>query len=126
MKIAIIHHSLNIPGGAERLCLSAIEAFRKAKHQVPLVPVEKTDWSIIERSFGRVTQPDNESYLTELRFSKNLSNPLAVGAYFTAHVYQLLSTKSRTKYDLLINTFGDVINSVADITYVHFPLRATV
>jgi len=126
MKIAIIHHSLNIPGGAERLCLSAIEALRKARHEVTLITVEKTDWSIVERSFGKVTQPDNESYLTRLRFSKNLPNALAACAYFTAHVYQLLSNKSRKKYDLLINTFGDVINSVADITYVHFPLRAAV
>ena len=46
MRIAVAHHSLNIPGGAERLCLAAIEALRKKGHNVTLITVEKANWPI--------------------------------------------------------------------------------
>jgi len=124
MKIAVTHHSLNIPGGAERLCLAVIEALKREGHNVTLITIEKTEWNLVKQNFGNVTLPDNESYLTMFRFSKNLSNMPIASLYFTAYILQLLQNKSRKKYKLLINTFGDVINSVADITYIHFPLKA--
>ena len=43
--IAVTHHSLNIPGGAKRLCLSVIEAIRNEGHEVSLFTAKKTDWS---------------------------------------------------------------------------------
>lgn len=126
MKIAIAHHSLNIPGGAERLCLAVIEALLTRNHNVTLVTVEKTDWALVKKNFGNITAPANEAYLTKNRISKNLTKIPISMAYFTAFVMQLLASKSKPKYDLVMNTFGDVINSVADVTYVHFPLRAAV
>lgn len=126
LKVAVVHHSLNIPGGAERLCLATIEALRRNKHEVTLITVEKTDWNLVQRNFGKVTTPNNEGYLTGFRFSKFLSSIPIASLYFTANVIQLLLNKSRRRYDLLINTFGDAVNSVADITYVHFPLRAAI
>jgi hypothetical protein len=74
MEIAIAHHSLNIPGGAERLCLAVIEALRKRGHNVALITVEKTDWRIVQKNFGNVTMPNRESYLTSNRVSANLSS----------------------------------------------------
>ena len=124
MNIAIAHHSLNIPGGAERLCLSAIEALKREGHNVDLITIEKTAWNILERNFGHITFPDDEQYLVKFRFSKTLPNISAASVYFTAYTFLLLLNKPRKKYNLLINTFGDIINSVADITYIHFPLRA--
>lgn len=126
MKIAVIHHSLNIPGGAERLCLAFIEALRRKRHEVTLITVEKTDWNLVQRNFGNVVTPNNEDFLAECRFSKFLSSIPFASFYFTAYVLKLLLSRSRRRYDLLINTFGDAVNSVADITYVHFPLRAAV
>jgi alpha-1,2-mannosyltransferase len=126
LKTAVIHHSLNIPGGAERLCLAVIEALRRKRHEVTLITVEKTDWNLVQRNFGNVIRPNNEDYLSEFRFSKSLSNIAIASLFFTACVLQLLLNKSRRRYDLLINTFGDAVNSVADITYIHFPLRAAV
>ncbi len=125
MRIAVAHHSLNIPGGAERLCLSVIEALKGRGHNVCLVSVEKTDWSIVRRNFGTVTLPDGEAYLTEIGISKHLSSIPVASAYFLAFVGQVLAKRSQ-RYDVTINTFGDIINSVADITYVHFPLRAAI
>jgi len=124
MEIAVAHHSLNILGGAEKLCLTVIEALRKRGHDVSLMTVEKTNWKIIQKRFGTVVMPDKEEYITKSRVSKNLSSIPIASAYFLIYIMQLLVSKSKRKHDLIINTFGDVINSIADITYVHFPLRA--
>jgi glycosyltransferase involved in cell wall biosynthesis len=126
MKIALAHHSLNIPGGAERLCLTVIEALQQKGHTVSLVTVEKTDWRIVEKNFGRISLPAYEVYLTENRFSRDLASIRVSSTYFLAYILQLLVMKIRGKYNLTINTFGDVVDSIADITYVHFPLRAAV
>ena len=78
MKIAVAHHSLNILGGAERLCLATIEALRKKGHDVTLVTVEKTDWSIVQKNFRNMAMPNNEVYVMKNRLSKNLSKtPIA-------------------------------------------------
>jgi glycosyltransferase involved in cell wall biosynthesis len=124
MKIAVTHHSLNIPGGAERLCLSVIEALRKRGHEVSLITVEKTDWGLVQRNFGTLILPNNESYVTTSRLSSRLGSISISSTYFSIYLLQLLAHRSQKEYDLMINTFGDAINSVADVTYVHFPLRA--
>ena len=113
LKIAVMHHSLNIPGGAERLCLAVVEALRRKGHEVTLITVEKTDWSLVQRNFGNVIMPNNEDYLTGFQLSKFLSNMPFVSLYFIACILQLLLSKSKRKYDLLINTFGDAFNSMA-------------
>ncbi len=123
MKVGVIHHSLNIPGGAEKLCLTTIEALKIRGHKVTLVTTEKTDWNLLAHNFGRVTKPDVESYLTARRLSRKLSSLSIAFPYFVAQVFQLLLSKSRKRHNVTINTFGDVVNSVADITYIHFPLR---
>lgn len=124
MRIATVHHSLNFAGGAEKLCLSVIEALQNEGHFVSLVTVEKTDWALIHRNFGNVIHPNRELYLTTSRFSKYLSNIPMTGAYFSLYLLELLNSNSRRKHDLTINTFGDVINSLSDLTYIHFPLQA--
>jgi alpha-1,2-mannosyltransferase len=124
MKIAVMHHSLNIPGGAERLCLSVMEALRNTGHKVSLVTVEKTNWKVVEDSFGSIIPPNEENYVIASRISRKLSSIPISCAYFSIFVLQLLATRQKQKHDLIINTFGDVVDSIADITYVHFPLRA--
>ena len=124
MKVVVAHHSLNIPGGAERLCLSVIEALRKKGHEVCLMTVEKTDWALVQRNFGTIVLPTKESFAIKSHLSKGLGNISISSTYFSIHMLQLLANRSQKKYDLMINTFGDAINSIADITYIHFPLRA--
>jgi len=124
MKIAVIHHSLNPAGGAERLCLAAIEALKMHGHQVSLVTVERTNWAFLQNKFGQTTMPDKEIYVTSQLISQRLKSIPVASAYFMAYTMQLLLSRSKIKHDLTLNTFGDVINSVADITYIHFPLRA--
>ncbi|NWG11878.1 glycosyltransferase [Candidatus Bathyarchaeota archaeon] len=124
MNIAIAHHSLNIPGGAERLCIATIEALLRKNHEVTLITVEKTDWQTVTKNFGEIKLPEREVYLTTSKISKHLSNVSIASAYFMSYLAQLLISRGQKKYDLLLNTFGDIVNSIADITYVHFPLRA--
>lgn len=124
MKIAVAHHSLNIPGGAERLCLSVIEALRSEGHDVSLITVEKTDWKLVRTNFGSVVLPNFENYVTSSRISGRLASVPVSSAYFSIFMLQILAAKSRRNYHVVINTFGDAINSIADLTYVHFPLRA--
>lgn len=124
MKIAVIHHSLNSAGGAERLCLAAVEALKERGHKVSLVTVERTNWAFLHDKFGRVVMPDQEIYITTQLFSQSLKSTPLASTYFLAYALQLLLSRSRNKYDLTINTFGDAINSICDIAYIHFPLRA--
>jgi len=124
MKVAVVHHSLNISGGAERLCLAVTEALLRRGHEVSLVTVEKTDWDLVQSRFGTKVMPTKEVYATECRFSKNLASIPVASMYFLTYTLQLLLAKSKNEYHVTINTFGDIINSIADITYMHFPLRA--
>jgi alpha-1,2-mannosyltransferase len=104
--------------------LSVIEALEERGHQVSLMTVERTDWNAVQNYFGTVVLPDKEDYFTATRFSNRLTNISVSATYFSIYTLQLLANKSRRNHDLTINTFGDAINSIADITYVHFPLRA--
>lgn len=124
MRIAVIHHSLNPAGGAERLCVAAIEALKTHGHKVSLVTVERTDWAFLQDKFGQIVLPDKEIYITTQRLSQKLKSIPIASTYFLAYAMQLLLSKSRNKHDLTMNTFGDAVNSISDIAYIHFPLRA--
>lgn len=122
MKIAVTHTTLNVLGGAEKLCLTTIEVLKLANHEITLVTVEKTNWRFVRKMFGNVTKPDHEVYFTTAKLSKRLSHWAITAALY---IIELLAIRSRRKYDLIINTYGDLFNSIADIVYVHFPWRAT-
>jgi len=124
MRIAVAHHSLNAAGGAERLCLATIEALKMRGHEVSLVTVEKTDWTLLRDKFGQTIMPDREIYITSQPLSQKLKSISIASTYFLTYTIQLLINRSKNKHDLTINTFGDAINSITDIAYIHFPLRA--
>jgi len=124
MRIAVAHHSLNAAGGAERLCLATIEALKTRGHEVSLVTVERTDWTLLQDKFGQTIMPDREIYITSQPLSQKLKSIPIASTYFLAYTIQLLINRSKNKHDLTINTFGDAIYSIADIAYIHFPLRA--
>ncbi|MDQ1280061.1 MAG: hypothetical protein QG670_1323 [Thermoproteota archaeon] len=124
MRIAVLHHSLNLVGGAERLCLSAMEALKARGHRISLVTVERTDWSDLQDKFGSLVRPDEEIYVTTQHPSQRLKKIPVASGYFLFFAMQLASTRLGRKYDLTLNTFGDAINSFADVSYIHFPLKA--
>ncbi|MEM2843271.1 MAG: glycosyltransferase [Candidatus Bathyarchaeia archaeon] len=114
MKILILHHTLNSVGGGERVSLGIIEALKELrKGEVDLGTVEKTDWRKVRNAFGDVTLPDKEMNI--LPFKLNL-----FGIYQRA-LTGVYAYKYRKKYDLIINTHGDVMPAFCDVTYMHFP-----
>jgi alpha-1,2-mannosyltransferase len=60
MNVLVLHPSVNIGGGAERVCVSIIEGLKENGHNVTLATFDKPDWSTVEKYFGKVTQPDAE------------------------------------------------------------------
>ena len=126
MSVALSHLSLNFLGGEEKLCLSFIEALHSSGYQVALHTVEKTDWASVRRFFGKITKPDREVYTTSSAVHASFfKTPNLIMAY-ARYLGRLVKLASEEKYDVIINTYGDLINSIADVSYVHFPIIATV
>jgi len=116
LRIAVVHHSLNSCGGGERLCLNVMEALRSAGHEVVLATTDRTDWSRVERAFGRRFEPDEEVCLL----------PMKLRAF---GIYQRMATgflvhRLHRDADLVVNTHGDMVAAPCHITYVHYPVFA--
>lgn len=126
MNIALSHLSLNFLGGEEKLCLSFIEALKLNNHRVTLFTVEKTDWGSVRRFFGNIMMPDIEIHSTSLAIHSKFLEIKTLALAYANYLAGLIKLNCEKKYDLVINTYGDLINSVADVTYVHFPIRATI
>lgn len=113
MKILVIHNSLNACGGGERVALHTIDKLQSENFDVSVGVVEKTDWEKVFNVVGiRLKRTPKEYYLVrELKLFGIYQRIL--------QSYQVL--KLRRKFDLIINTHGDVLLLSADVTYMHFP-----
>ena len=125
MNVALVHFSLNFLGGAEKLCLETISALERAGHSVTLVTAEKTDWNAVQKNFATFAMPNKEIYFTSAKLSKRLSNPIIAITLFVGYVFEHVFLKISRKYDIIVSTFGDLVYSIVDVVYVHFPLRAS-
>jgi alpha-1,2-mannosyltransferase len=123
LDIAVAHLSLNFFGGEEKLCLSVIEALKLSNHRVTLFTVEKTDWASASRFFDCAMRPDAQVYPKSSMIRSGLTKTSALVFAYVKYLEGLISL--RGKYDLIINTYGDLVNSIADVSYVHFPIKAT-
>lgn len=122
MKIVVSHHSLNLAGGGENVCLKLIGILCKRGNDVTLATVDMVDWDFINKLF------DEEIIsLKEFHLIRNLPNinftflfdSIILMLYFLKLLFLKLTTKG-----LLISTCGEKISSVADIIYVNgLPLR---
>jgi len=120
-----MHLSLNFLGGEERLCLSFINALKKQGCHVTLFTLEKTDWRAVGKVFGEITLPDAEVNMSSLFIHGKFSSPIIPLLSYLAYFEGLMALVSRRKYDIVINTYGDMFTSIADLSYVHFPITAT-
>lgn len=116
MKVGVIHHSLNIAGGGERLCLKTIEALKEAGHRVVLATVEPTNWERVEQIMGKVTKPDEETSLLPFK--------LEMFGIYMRLLTSFSALKLRKRCDIIVNTHGDVLPVEADIIYMHYPMFA--
>ncbi len=117
MKIVVAHPSLNRGGGAERVCLETVKALRERGHTVKLATLDKTDWQFLERRFGKLRRPSTESCLIRSMPIRSLF----AQAVFTTSCFlpELLLLRKEKENDLIINTYGDLVDSIADLSYVN-------
>lgn len=124
MKIAVAHPSLNRGGGAEKVCLTAVKALSRSGHSVRLATIDKTDWHFLEERFGKLFKPHEEVYLMENAPVKGRFSQAA----FTLSCFlpELFHLRMGEEYDMVVNTYGDLVNSIADISYINaLPVRVT-
>ncbi len=112
MWVCVVHTSLDPLGGGERLCLETIGALRERGYRVVLASIDRTNWSRVEKLWGRVPRPDREVVL---------SVPLKRFTIYKRLLSSLLIPGLRRICDVIVNTHGDILVSNADITYMHFP-----
>lgn len=123
MKIAVIHPSLNLYGGAERVCIIMIKALQKAGHNVTLVTIDKTNWPLVEKKYGLTCKPDRELFLIPNTF-ETASLTSRVAMTLLSFFVEFFVIKLKEKHDLLINTSGESINLMEDIVYINaIPMR---
>jgi glycosyltransferase involved in cell wall biosynthesis len=122
MRVAVVHPSLNRGGGAERVCLAAVRALTRAGYGASLATIDRTDWRLLEERFGKLLRPPEERYILESMPAKGGLSQAA----FTLSCYLplLLRLRAMGEFDVILNTYGDLVESVADISYINaLPVR---
>jgi glycosyltransferase involved in cell wall biosynthesis len=119
MKIALIHDSLNVLGGAEMLALGFAKALKELGHIVHLYTLEKTYWERVHRIFGYSSDVvDKEFVLLPGRTFPTIYGGLA--NWFWRDVAGIYAIRQH-HYDLTIITKQIMLPVFSDIIYVHFP-----
>ena len=117
MRACVVHNTLNSVGGGERVCLAIIEALKELGYEVTLLTVEPTEWSTVEKMMDvkRIVRPDKEENIFPFKVR-------LFGIYMRLLTFLKLLQKS--KWDLVVNTHGDVLPISSDIIYMHYPTFA--
>ena len=124
MRIAVIQSSLNMLGGAEKLCIIAIKALQEAGHRVTLVSVDKTDWPLMQKRYNVNCSVNRELYLIPniLETSSMISRMIITlfALYANPALWRL-----KRDHDVVLNMSGDIICLAEDAAYVNaLPLKA--
>jgi len=124
MRIAVLHPSLNLCGGAERVSLAIVRALRKAGHEVTLVTIDKTDWSLLREIFGEDLSVSVEERFLFVRTPGMLNATLR--GFFTVlfYLFEVFLVRFLGNFDLLVVSSGELVDSFGDVVYVNaLPLR---
>ena len=120
MKIALIHDSLNVLGGAEMLALGFAKALKELDHIAHLYTLEKTDWERVHRIFGYSSDVvDKEFVSLPGRTFPTIYGGLA--NWFWRDVAGIYAIRQH-HYDLTIITKQIMLPVFSDVIYVHFPV----
>lgn len=122
MDVILTHPSLNRGGGAEKVCLVTVKALVKRGYKVTLATVDKTDWPFLRERFGEILRPNKEFCLMERMAVKGKFSQAALTLSF--YLPELFFLKLKDEHEVFMNTYGDLIDSIADISYINaVPLR---
>ena len=117
MRALVLHNTLNSIGGGERLCLHTIRALKDIGFEVWLGVVEQTNWAKVRKIMGINVSVDREYFI--------MGNIKMFGLYQRLlSAYHIMKLKS--KVDIIINTYGDLLPLPTDLVYMHFPTLALV
>lgn len=116
MRVIVLHHSLNRIGGAERVCISTIEALQSVGHNVVLATKEKTDRTMIYKAFGKRLKVKEISLLP-------FKSKFRTFGIYQRLLARVISYKFRKNADVVVNTCN-VPYVGTDVTYLHFPTFA--
>ena len=112
MKALVYHRKVNSCGGGQRVCFTIIEMLKEMNFEVTLLTDEPINWNRIETYLTSVPKINRVIYFRD-NFPKFSS--------YLRFLSRLKINFLRRKYDLFINTMGDILPVFSDITYVHFP-----
>lgn len=93
MNVLLMHPSVNIGGGAERVCVNIIEGLKENGYNVTLGTFDKPDWEKVENYFGKVVRPDVEIVR---------SRAFGLSAYGELLNFHLLNSSVPKDYDVAI------------------------
>lgn len=116
MKALVIHNSLNSIGGGERVCLHIVKALMEAGFDVSLATVERTNWGKVLDVMG--------IDLPKIPREYTITRELRIFGIYQRSLTTLHVARFRKRFNLIINTHGDVMLLPTDITYLHFPVFA--
>ena len=112
-RAVVIHYSLNLCGGGERVCLYTIQVLNELGVDVDLITGEKTLWYKVQRLIDVPVKISREIVVSRKLVQKfSIYNKLWTS-------YRVLSICR--KYDLTVNTSHETLLVPADVVYVHFP-----
>lgn len=97
------------------MCLAAIDALKEMGYEVTLITVEPTDWLRVKEILGheKVIKPDKEEPIIPFKVRS-----------FGIYMRLLTFLKLSRRWDLIVNTHGDVLPISSDIIYMHYPTFA--
>lgn len=115
LDVTVAHPSLNRAGGAEKVCLTFVKALLDGGYRVKLATVDRTDWDMLEARFGITVRPREEAYLVGSTYKLGIVSQAAA----TALLFPLILLSSRSEEGLLVNTYGELTDRIADLAYVN-------
>src|SRR5215203_2915529 len=116
-KAAVIHHTLNSPGGESTVAIETIESLYELGYEVELVTVQPPDLDSISRAYGKKIHIGRIKSL--LPFKLNY-----FGIY--QRLLTMLSSIDLKDSEVVINTHGDALpyrisGATPYLLYLHFP-----
>jgi len=110
----IYHSTLNIPGGAEFVTITMINALKEQGHKVVVLTDEKINQSKVMKLYGKNVSVDKQIILP---------TPFSPYACHLGAIYSNVLRSPFLKFgcDILIDTCSNSLLPWIDVAYIHFP-----
>jgi len=119
IKVAIVHPSLNVAAGAEKVSIKIIESLKELGLNVSLITIDKVKWELLVNKFI-TTLPDEEFFLERNDISYSTSHDIKKFLkYYVKLLLAIHLLKKMRGFDYTISTHGETLNFMVDIAYVN-------